>query len=71
MKRTQEDMVLEHLKRHGAITADVALREYSIRQLPARIFHLRERGVAIRTVDRTGLNTFGNRVRYAEYRLAS
>lgn len=65
----QEDMVLDHLVNSGGITADVALREYAIRQLPARIFRLRKRGVRVVTYMRTGRNRLGEAVHYAEYRL--
>ena len=71
MKPTQEDLVLGHLVYCGLITADIALREYCIRQLPTRIYRLKKRGVLITTVMRVGLNTNGDRVQYAEYRLAS
>lgn len=71
MKRTQEDLVLDHLTHAGSITADVALREYCIRQLPTRIHRLKKRGVKITTVMCGGLNSHGDRVHYAEYRLAS
>jgi hypothetical protein len=65
---TQEDYVSEHLRFRGSITADEALREYSIRQLPARIKHLRDRGMPIFTDLRYGLNARGQLVRYAVYR---
>ena len=71
MKRTQEDQVLDHLRTIGPITADIAQRVYCIRQLPTRIWRLKKRGVSIETVMRGGLNSHGERVRYAEHRLAS
>jgi len=66
---TQEDQVLTHLQTFGSITARRAMVDYSIAQLPARIFRLRARGVKIDTVDVLGVNRFGHPVRFAEYRL--
>lgn len=45
----QNEQVLEHLKKHGAITARYAWRQYGIARLAARIYTLRSKGHRIET----------------------
>lgn len=49
-KGTQEYTVLNHIIRHGGITALEAVQEYAITRLSARIFNLRELGIPISNV---------------------
>lgn len=62
-------MVLKHLENHGSITPMDALEEYRCFRLAAVIFRLRKDGHNIITVEEQGRNKFGQRVRYARYRL--
>ena len=59
--------IFDHLKRKGAITPMVALREYGCFRLAARIGELREAGHSIETTIRTHKRR-GEVVRFAEYR---
>ena len=49
-KDTQEYTVLNHIIKHGGITALEAVQEYAITRLSARIFELRELGIPISNV---------------------
>ena len=44
MQNTQENQILNHLKKHKFITSWEAIQEYRITRLSARIYELRERG---------------------------
>lgn len=68
-KMTQEDMVLQHLKDFGSITALDAMREYGIMRLSARILNLRKQGYKITTDYVTNKNRFGNSISYGKYNL--
>lgn len=46
---SQEEKVLNHLKKHGEITSWTAIMDYGITRLSARIFRLREQGYQIET----------------------
>ncbi len=60
-KITQEDKVLEHMRRHGSITSMDAFEMYNITRLSAKIFNLREEGYRIDTIRETSKNgtTYG------------
>ena len=60
--------ILGHLKRHGAITPNQALREYGCGRLAPRILELRKDGYPIQTVLQYRAGR-GRAVRFAEYRL--
>ena len=62
--------IFDHLKRHGSITAQQALREYGSFRLAARINELRAAGHRIETIYKT-VRRRGEAVRFAEYRYAS
>lgn len=66
-KMTQEDMVLQHLKEFGGITALDAVREYGILRLSARILNLRKQGYEITTDYLTSKNRYGSWVTFAKY----
>ena len=55
-KGTQEYIVLNHIIRHGGITALEAVQEYAITRLSARIFELRELGIPIRNIRQSSRN---------------
>ena len=67
MKITQEQKVYRHLKHFGSITPMEAIRQYGITRLAAVVFNLKESGVPIATVRRTGKNRFGEKTNWAEY----
>lgn len=46
-KMSQEDIVLNHLRRYGSITSMQAFERYQITRLSAKIFNLREEGYRI------------------------
>lgn len=66
---TQTEMILDHLKQNGCITAVEALNEYGCLRLSARIWELRHEGVNIKRIDHSTTNRFGNPARYAVYYL--
>lgn len=50
---SQSDLILDHLRRQGAITPLVALRAYGCMRLAARIRDLRRAGYRIATIRTT------------------
>lgn len=60
---TQEEIVLEHMRKHGSITSMTAFRRYSITRLSGRIFNLRKAGYIIDMVWET--SQYGTR--YGRY----
>ena len=64
MQNTQENIILDHLKKHKFITSWEAIQEYRITRLSARIYELRERGHNIITK-----NVSENGKRFADYSL--
>lgn len=51
MRRSQTDVVLHHLKKYGSINALEAIAKYGITRISARIYSLRKRGIAIKSVE--------------------
>ena len=66
MSKTQENQILNHLKKHKFITSWEAIQEYRITRLSARIYELREKGFNIMTK-----NITENGKTFAEYTLIS
>ena len=66
MSQTQENQILNHLKKHKFITSWEAIQEYRITRLSARIYELREKGFNIITK-----NITENGKTFAEYSLIS
>ena len=66
MSQTQENQILNHLKKHKFITSWEAIQEYRITRLSARIYELREKGFNIITK-----NVTENGKTFAEYSLIS
>ena len=66
MQNTQENQILNHLKKHKFITSWEAIQEYRITRLSARIYELREKGYQIITK-----NVTENGKTFAEYSLIS
>lgn len=63
---TQNEIIINHLKRTGSITQREALIDYSVQCLTKRIQELRDIGYRIKTVQKTHPTT-GQR--YARYTL--
>lgn len=62
---SQEDIVLNHLRKHKSITSMTAFRLYEITRLSAKIFTLREKGYKIPMV----METSRKGKRYGRYYL--
>ena len=67
--KTQNEMVLEHLRANGTITPMEAMSQYGIMRLGARIWDLKRDGHRITRRLVSGKNRFGLRVDFAEYRM--
>lgn len=69
MAKTQNQMVLEHLKTHGSINLVTAYNDYGIAALHSRISDLRKAGHDIEKIVSTKKNRFGKKIRVFDYRL--
>lgn len=66
---TQSERILDHMKKHGSITAIEALNEYGVFRLASRISDLKKEGYDIERRFVRSKNRFGEPVAYAEYSL--
>lgn len=66
MKKSHKQLILEHLKAHGCITAAEAISRFRCYRLAARISDLKADGHNIITDNK---DADGNTVNYAIYRL--
>ena len=66
---SQNQKVLQHMQKWGSISSREAYECYGILRLGARIDDLRRRGHRIFTQMEQGENRYGERTRYARYRL--
>ena len=66
---TQSERILRHLTNFGSITQGEALEEYGIMRLASRVNDLRRDGVPIVTEVVTGKNRYGEKTRFARYRM--
>lgn len=64
---TQYDRILDHLHKHGSISPLVAMNEYGIQRLAARIAVLRDQGYTFDTETTAGKNRFGDKVHFTTY----
>jgi hypothetical protein len=55
-KKTQNELILKHLKEYGGITSLEAIQEYGITRLSARIYDLRKEGYSISADKKKVLN---------------
>lgn len=69
LNQTQEERVLDWMKRNGEITSATAYNELGVIQLPKRIWNLKRRGYKMVTEWREGKNRYGNKVRFCVYSL--
>lgn len=70
-KESQNNMVLEHMKKFGGITSMEAIELYGITRLSGRIYDLRHQGYAIKGTTMHCVNRFGKVVRFRRYELAA
>ena len=66
---SQKEMILSHMREAGSITPGVAMEEYGVFRLAARIADLRADGIEIHRDIEKRRNRYGKTVRYARYRL--
>ena len=69
LNQTQEERVLDWMKRKGEITSAIAYDELGIIQLPKRIWNLKRMGYTIKTEWREGQNRYKEKVRFCAYSL--
>ena len=69
LNQTQEERVLDWMKRKGEITSAIAYDELGIIQLPKRIWNLKRMGYTIKTEWREGKNRYKDKVRFCAYSL--
>ena len=69
LNQTQEERVLDWMKRNGEITSAIAYDQLGIIQLPKRIWNLKRMGYTIKTEWREGKNRYKEKVRYCAYSL--
>lgn len=67
MKQTQNNLILDYMRKNGAITRIDALRYCSCANLTARITDLRKNGHDIQTIMTQGVNQFGRKVNYGRF----
>lgn len=66
---TQADRILRHLMKRGAITTWLAIRDYGITRLSAKIYELRARGYEINCDWEFSKNRYGEPVHFKKYYL--
>ena len=64
---TQNERILEHMRKYGSITQAEAMKDYGIMRLGARIYDLRREGYRINAAFIKGKNRYGEPVSYASY----
>jgi hypothetical protein len=67
--KTQNEMVLDHMRKHGTINLVTAYNEYGVMALHSRISDLRQAGHTISTISHTQKNRFGKNVQVFDYKL--
>ena len=67
---TQNERVLDYMKRFGSITQLDAFRDLGVMRLASRISDLRALGIRIVAETEKSQNRFGESVSYKRYRLA-
>jgi len=66
---SQKNDVLRAMKEFGYVDRKIAINELGVWNLPDVIMGLRQDGVDVQTVMKKGLNRYGNKVSWGEYRL--
>lgn len=67
VKQTQNNLILDYMRKNGAITRVDALRFCSCANLTARITDLRNQGHDIQTIMTQGINQFGRKINYGRF----
>ena len=67
---TQVELVLNHMKEHGAITPIEAFTDYGIMRLASRIHQITRMGIAVEKEYVSGKNRYGVTVHFTRYKLA-
>ena len=65
----QETRILDYMQEFGSITPLDAFRDLGVMRLASRISDLKSRGYEIDTEFEKGTNRYGEKVKYARYRL--
>ena len=68
---TQSQRILRHLEDYGSITQMDAIRDYGIMRLASRVNDLRREGHPIITEVVEGRNRYGEKTRWARYRMGA
>jgi len=68
---TQTERILRHLTDYGSITSMEAMADYGIMRLASRVNDLRKAGTPIITECVEGVNRYGEKTRYARYRMGA
>lgn len=68
---TQKERILRHLTDFGSITQMDAMQDYGIMRLASRVNDLRRDGAQIVTEVVEGRNRYGEKTRWARYRMAA
>jgi hypothetical protein len=68
---TQSQRILRHLEDYGSITQMDAMQDYGIMRLASRVNDLRREGHPIITEVVEGRNRYGEKTRYARYRMGA
>ena len=66
---TQCQRIIRHMEDYGSITAAVAMNDYGIYRLAARIADLRGQGYNISSEIQTGKNRYGEATHFSVYKL--
>lgn len=68
---TQTQRILRHLEDYGSITQMDAMQDYGIMRLASRVNDLRREGHPIITEVVEGRNRYGEKTRWARYRMGA
>lgn len=68
---TQSQRILRHLQDYGSITQMDAMQDYGIMRLASRVNDLRREGHPIVTEVVEGRNRYGEKTRWARYRMGA
>lgn len=70
-RKSQKQKVIQYILDFGSISTREAFLDLGIARLAARIYDLRKLGFKIASVMETGINRYGETVRYARYSLST